>query len=731
MGKADGFKHYEGFSPYLHWFAKRESGKSDAVDANDLSRGFVNWEFQLKNAFSRNVDLFSKPPFTRFNSSARHNKGTNTATKTTVDHAEVLATFPLPAHSRNPIAKFKFENPFFSSNDKRVNELAKILDDDAVITAIIDTGIAIGHERFRCGKTGSRVLASWQQSASFTGQNHLPFGRDIHKSEIETLLSSCLTEDDFNLKAGISQPLQDHGARDVDFGFAHGTHVADLAAGQNPEDDSGALTKRPIIAVNLPARFSHGSAGNFLEYYALFAFRYVVELANALSDAKELSGEDRLPLVINMSFGMQAGAKDGSSLFETAVNADIAPLDCRGPVRLVMPVGNDNLSRGSARSLLGNTTAQDEFGYVSDALELDWLVPPGDATANFLEIWTATTQNAPDKLCFSITDPLTGAQHTFQAFDDSDDECSAGQDSFQQVKIIEGGYCHIYRQIEFDKKDLNGPRRYRVVVALMPTEFWSNTGAQPQLAPAGRWKIKVECEGDPVDVTVHVQSDQAVRGTSGSTMARSYLDHENYDTHVVEPPMQLKGGTQIVPIGMPKDSFYVSPVDGQTVYLDSWGAEGPIQRKGSHNAIATGLETSVIGAYRVADKTPSSYSATVYANVPASSRTADANEVLTGLFPGDDGAAHPGLLAAGSKSGSTALLRGTSASSALATRFIVDAMLQTNDKTKRRQIGRPNWLKANVEKSKISPLRVGAGFACPESYLETHLRRVLPSPESK
>ena len=85
---------------------------------------------------------------------------------------------------------------------------------------------------------------------------------------------------------------------------SHGTHVLDLAAGEEP---GAAGTGRPIVAVQMPARAVEDSTGVSLLPFKILGLVYALEKAVQL--AATYGG--RVPVVVNLSFGGQAESHTG------------------------------------------------------------------------------------------------------------------------------------------------------------------------------------------------------------------------------------------------------------------------------------------------------------------------------------------------------------------------------------------------------------------------------------
>lgn len=595
---------------------------------------------------------------------------------------------PVPSHAANPqksLSRFecapkrdKMLNwPEHKFDEQKLKAAAKRLTSKSVIVGIIDTGIALGHRRFRDTDGKTRFLASWQQNSKFNEQPFLPFGNELYAGDIDELMdkhtvgnlqTGVLDEEQFNIAARLTEPAERYGHRDLDYQNAHGTHVLDLAAGYDhsstaQQDDEIADTH--IIAVNLPPQYVHGSAGNFLSYFAGFAIERIQVLADALwehrSDAKDDASDNRngFPVVINFSFGKLAGPKDGTSLWEFFAREMIDEREQQGCLtRLVMPVGNKNLSRSHARELLGwgKVKRKDNFGR-TDEFEIDailhvpWRILPTDHTPNFIEIWCSTQMRTTNQYSntqaswedFSISIKAPGHERKFI------NDLTPGN----MTKVYPFAWLYSYNP----SSELFDSSRPHFVLGVAPT---SPHLADQVSAPAGLWDISVDFSGDKTrdpnsatvhEVAMHIQSDQSGM-RHAQTGLPSYFDSDKYRALDLDR-------------GRPIDSFEAGQnrrYRGKNA--ESWKHFGPVQRKGTNNALATFKEAIVIGGYRTSDGAPAVYSSTFHNKIGRDT----ARTAVSALLPSEDAPSYFGLLAAGARDGTVAMLRGTSMATGLATR---------------------------------------------------------------
>ncbi|MBT8424999.1 MAG: hypothetical protein KJO67_08485, partial [Silicimonas sp.] len=532
-------------------------------------------------------------------------------------------------------------------------QLTWMPDADSAIVGVIDSGIALSHARFRRIDGGTRFLSAWLQGGEWRSGAAVPFGRELFRTEIDRLMwrasvGGAIDEAAFDRAAGLTQFGHARGDRRLENNATHGTHVADLAAGFDLSDGSFDEARRrlPIIGVGLPPRTSMGANGNFLEFFAIHAVEYIIDRADRIWKACGYGPDGGFPIVINLSYGLKAGPKDGHMLIEEVIRAATEKSDEIGrPIRVILPAGNDLMSEGVA-----------EFALPDDRpVTLDWRIRPEDHTPNFAEVWSEQISGAGGS---GPAHPLTAVVRLPLGPGSPAAAGRAGQmttltDDADPETPLARIYCR-----KHDNKPPGGtgdPAWHRVgyYLCTAPTLEEDRMAG----APSGRWTIEVAGKGKNSDrAHAYVQSDQTL--TFGSvTGLLSTFDHPDFR------PVDYAGRAIDV---------YDYPIDGVAPTLTD--LPPPITRRGSLNAIANNDAVRVIGSYRATDG-----KASVFSSAASSEPVGDGRAAPTALLPGVDGAARFGVMAAGSKSGSAAAMQGTSFSTALATRRVALAMLEWID----------------------------------------------------
>lgn len=163
-----------------------------------------------------------------------------------------------------------------------------------VLIGVIDSGIDFLHPDFIDEDNKSRILYIWDQSID--GDSPAGF---INGHEY--------TNEDINEAIDLQLQGKTNSLRHFDF-IGHGTHVAGIAAGNGRASKglySGVAPKSKLIIVKMGRPDYEGYPINNIDI--MQGVKYLIE------KAKELN----MPIAINISYGTNIGAHDGSSLFES------------------------------------------------------------------------------------------------------------------------------------------------------------------------------------------------------------------------------------------------------------------------------------------------------------------------------------------------------------------------------------------------------------------------------
>lgn len=163
------------------------------------------------------------------------------------------------------------------------------------LVGIIDSGIDYTHPDFRNQDGSSRILYLWDQTVDGIPPDGFRQGAEYNNQQLNAALAAA-------------QPYEIVNSIDP---IGHGTAVAGIAAGNGRASEGrekGAAPEASLIIVKLG-------------YRGFESFARTTEVMRALKYILDKAEELGMPVAVNISFGANAGSHDGSSLFETYVNA--------------------------------------------------------------------------------------------------------------------------------------------------------------------------------------------------------------------------------------------------------------------------------------------------------------------------------------------------------------------------------------------------------------------------
>ncbi|MEM7441168.1 MAG: S8 family serine peptidase [Pseudomonadota bacterium] len=488
------------------------------------------------------------------------------------------------------------------------------------IIAVIDDGIGYLNARFCRASDGglqTRLHRIWLQAEGEVEADHMVCGAEIGATEIDALLAKGSKLDEGAEYMASNIALHGHRRSSVWHGLAdgpgtelsitHGTHVMDIAGGSDPLAPDG-IASCPLLAVQLPPQTVEDTSGSKLQPYIVRAVRWIIDQARTL----DVDGVAR-PLIINLSVGVVAGAKDGTSLLERQIAAELLRREAAtgAPTRMVLAFGNDNLTRQVGHMTLTQAAAP-----------LTLRVQSEDYTPSFVEL----RPDRPDDLQLAVDGLLSAPLPLGQL--------SAGE--MVSLSGPNGSVARVY-SIAAEPLDGEGSTQPWYLLALAPTATFE---AGKPLAPSGAWTLRLATAGADQDCRIEVQRDDRALGF-GPLARQSYLDDQEL--------WQWKE-----PIRSP----YAPPADG------------PVTRRGTHSSyISAEVPDQVwtVGAALSDTGFAAPYSATGApwaAPTPGTSAVGDSSWILRGV------------MASGTLSGTTAVISGTSVAAPQITRELA-AFYQT------------------------------------------------------
>jgi endonuclease G len=314
---------------------------------------------------------------------------------------------------------------------------------DRAIVGVIDSGIDVLHGAFwdAGDPPASRIVGIWNQrdsgGPSPRSVNPSAFTQDYGTyygpAEIGRMLRGELA-----VPAMLRDPDRDALGNPLP---GHGTHVASIAAGRRVGDFAGGVAPQSKLLVVIPNMVTDPRSPPSLGY------------SNSHIDAimflRAAAVEQGLPMAVNVSLGMNAGAHDGQSNLEAAFDALTENGKLPGLV-IVKSAGNEGDSGGHA-----------EMQAFAGATSITWDSQAGRRPRDYIEVWYDEWQD----LEFSLVDPAGNRTSTVSRAAPA----AAAQ--------LGGNFCTL--ALQFPHPD-NGHHLLQITIV-------------PETTPiqAGRWKLEV------------------------------------------------------------------------------------------------------------------------------------------------------------------------------------------------------------------------------------------------
>ena len=414
--------------------------------------------------------------------------------------------------------------------DAQVRQLARLNHAAALdgVIGLIDAGCPFLNDAFAIGQ-GTRVAALWDQGAHLPVQlishkktgwpwkatQHFDHGRELGPAALDVIARasrSSQQHEETLIYRGLDYLIDYQDERRRVWYGTHGGHLMDMAAGNVDPLAKGAAPDLAadalLVFVDLPMSTAMDSSGGSLSAHLLDGVRYILSLCKPGS-----------PVVINISYGAQAGPHDGSTLLEEALDELLEQV----PQNLAIV-----LAAGNARQLACH--ARRTVCFERSAL-LRVMLPPGDMTDSFVELW--------------FDPPETGALQS--RVRSPNQQWSPWVSAGEQVVVrSDDTNQEVMALLRQDDTVPNG-RRSMVLLAVCAT-------AQPRdlpcpLAEPGVWEIEVQWANAPntvqgragVPIDAWIERDDPARN-SGAERPH-FIDQERDDDRNTLSNIASGGGT--------------------------------------------------------------------------------------------------------------------------------------------------------------------------------------------
>lgn len=320
-------------------------------------------------------------------------------------------------------------------------------------------------------------------------------------------------------------------------------------------------------------------------------------------------------IAVNISWGTLAGPHDGSSILEAAMDQLIAL--GRGRLQIAVPAGNSYQSQTHANKSLSKEERE----------TVHWRGLPDDSTQSFVEIWLP---GGIEDAEIELTPP---GHHPLPALKWGESRMWTNGGSAPVCAII------------YPKAVATGRHGTCALIAVAPTFSFERSVVT---APIGVWKItvtnKTKSAAKRVTFDAYIERDDEVLGTRRGAR-QSVFEDDAYDTS-----------------------------GNLSSFVDHPGNTSPIRRSGNFNSISTGKRTVTVGGVRVTDASWALYSPRRPDPDPTRPQRPHVVSVPDVHECSDDNVTLWGLSAAGTRSGATVRLVGTSGAAPQQARKLLNSM---------------------------------------------------------
>lgn len=408
------------------------------------------------------------------------------------------------------------------------------------IGAVIDNDIGFLNDAFCSeqpnGNRTTRFESIWLQTHHCLDATSAPtepvnigyerlLGRILDKADIDALLARYRSNEAEAYHRLNSALHHTQAFRNAPLKDTHGTAVAALAYGNDFFASDHTRLEIPLLCVQVPPEAAADTSGTYSESAIVQGVRWLCWKARQMStDAT---------LIINISYGVLAGPKDGSKFIAQQIKQEIECAEKLGlSVHVVYALGN---------GLNNKQIAQVRVEANATCTLPKWIIPRDQNRPSHMEIRAIEPREAkslihvPKHLEFTLSAPC-GDSLSFAR------RCAAAlAPPFDKAKAATPA-----RFYDVDDRTFHGARRTStgmLQIAIAPTAAPAHQPHGGILAQHGEWTLTVSNPSNhPVDLVLQIQRGDTAPGVSGSAHQshfegryRTNFDADYPELDVMEP----------------------------------------------------------------------------------------------------------------------------------------------------------------------------------------------------
>lgn len=305
----------------------------------------------------------------------------------------------------------------------------------------------------------------------------------------------------------------------------HGVGVLHAAAGKGVRDPNIAggasivqhAARFPVIAVQFPSTAAKDTSGGWLGFHVLDGVRYIIDRAEEVA-RRSAPPSGKWDVVINVSFGGNAGPHDGTSIIECAM--DELCREYSDNVAIVLAAGNTHARRMHAlRSIRGDGQPR----------EFIVAVPPDKTSDTYVEIWLPESLSSDDldKVSLKVFSPDKATRDSLKV-----GSSAMWREGAKSTQILTTTAALI-----FCRRVAQGDKGTMALLAIRPTAA-SRTRSS---ALAGNWRVEVTLDkgvtGDH-DIHAWIERDDRLTGVKRTQQAKFVDDGSGSVVSVPDAPIK-------------------------------------------------------------------------------------------------------------------------------------------------------------------------------------------------